>query len=105
MDKREDIISIVKKYVELVRASNFPMHINKAYLFGSYALDCPKEDSDIDVALVVDKWIGNYEDTVVPIWRLRKNIDFRIEPHIIVPDEDFADFLPEILKTGIEIQD
>ena len=103
MDKREDIISIAKKYLELVKASGFPMQINKAYLFGSFAKDCPRKDSDIDIALVVNEWVGDYEETVVPIWRLRKNVDFRIEPHIVVPNEDYADFLPEIQRTGIEI--
>ena len=103
MDKREDIISIAEKYLTLVKKSNFPMQIDKAYLFGSYAKGCPKKDSDIDIAIIVNKRIGGYEETVVPIWRLRKNIDFRIEPHIIVPDEDYAGFLPEIQRTGIEI--
>jgi len=103
MDKREDIISIVKQYLELVRASSFPMKINKAYLFGSFAADSPQKNSDIDIALVVDEWVGDYEEAIVPIWRLRKKVDFRIEPHIIVPNEDYADFLPEIQKTGIEI--
>jgi len=103
MDKREDIISIAKKYLELVKASGFPMQINKAYFFGSFAKDCPRKDSDIDIALVVNEWVGDYEETVVPIWRLRKNVDFRIEPHIVVPNEDYADFLPEIQRTGIEI--
>jgi len=103
MDKRENIILLAKKYLELVKASSFPMQINKAYLFGSFAKDCPEKDSDIDIALVVNKWVGDYEEAVVPIWRLRKSVDFRIEPHIIVPDEDYADFLPEIQRTGIEI--
>ena len=103
MDKREDIISIAKKYLELVKASDFPMQIEKAYLFGSHAKGYPQKDSDIDIALVVNKRIGGYEEAVVSIWRLRKNVDFRIEPHIIVPDEDCADFLPEIQRTGIEI--
>ena len=104
MDEREDVILKAKKYVELVKASGFPMQINKAYLFGSFAKGCPKKDSDIDIALVVKKWEGNYEEAIVPIWRLRKKIDFRIEPHIVVPDEDYADFFPEIQRTGIEIQ-
>ena len=103
MDKREDIISIAKTYIELVKASDFPMQIDKAYLFGSYATGSSKKDSDIDIALVVNEWIGDYEETVVPIWRLRKNVDFRIEPHIIVPNEDYAGFLPEIQRTGIEL--
>ena len=103
MDKREDVITIAKKFLELVKTSGIPMEIDKAYLFGSYAKNCPQKDSDIDIALVVNKWGGNYEETIVPIWRLRKKVDFRIEPHIIVPDEDYAGFLPEIEKTGIEI--
>ena len=103
MDKTEDVIAIAKRYLELVKASGFPMQINKAYIFGSYARGCPDEDSDIDIAFVVDEWVGDYEETVVPIWRLRKSVDFRIEPHIIVPNEDYADFLPEIQRMGIEI--
>ena len=103
MDEREDIIAIAKKYISLVRSSGLPLQISKAYLFGSFATGNPKKDSDIDIALVVNKWIGNYEETVIPIWRLRKKVDFRIEPHIIVQDEDYANFLPEIQKTGIEI--
>ena len=103
MDKREDIILVAKKYLELVKESNFPMQIDKAYLFGSYAKGCPQKDSDIDIAFIVKKWIGDYEETIVPIWRLRKSVDFRIEPHIVVQDEDYAGFLPEIQRTGIEI--
>ena len=103
MDKREDVISIVKRYLELVKASSFPMKINKVYLFGSFAGGSPQKDSDIDIAFIVDKWVGDYEEAVVPIWRLRKKVDFRIEPHIIVPNEDYADYLPEIQRTGIEI--
>ena len=103
MDKTEDIIAIAKRYLELVKASNFPMKIHKAYVFGSFARGCPGRDSDIDIALVVSEWVGDYEETIVPIWRLRKNVDFRIEPHIIVPDEDYSDFLTEIQRMGIEI--
>jgi predicted nucleotidyltransferase len=103
MDKREDIILIAKRYLELVRESNFPMQIDKAYLFGSYAKGCPQKDSDIDIAFIVNEWIGDYEEAVVPIWRLRKSVDFRIEPHIVVRDKDYAGFLPEIQRTGIEI--
>jgi predicted nucleotidyltransferase len=103
MDNREDIISIARKYLELVKESDFPMRIDKAYLFGSHAKGCPGKDSDIDIAFVVNEWVGDFEEAIVPIWRLRKSVDFRIEPHIVVPDEDYAGFLPEIQRTGIEI--
>jgi len=103
MDKKDDIISIAQKYYETVKSANLPMHIDKAYLFGSFAKGCPHKDSDIDVAFVVNKWEGGYLDTVVPVWSLRRNIDWRIEPHFVVPEEDYGNFLPEIQRTGVEL--
>ena len=104
MDKTEDIIATVRQYAQLVKASDLPISIDKAYLFGSFAKGTPHKDSDIDIAFVVSNWTGGYFDTVVPIWRLREDVDLRIEPHIIDPDEDYAYFLNEIQRTGILIQ-
>ena len=92
MDERENIVTIAKKYVELVKASNFPMHIEQAYLFGSFASGRYHKDSDIDIALVVNRWEGDYFDVVAPIWRLCESVDYRIEPHIVVPQEDYEVF-------------
>ena len=103
MDDRETIISKAKEYLELVKASDFPMQIEKAYLFGSFAKGNYHEHSDIDIALVVKHWVGDYFDVVPPIWNLCDNIDMRIEPHIVVPEDDYAGFLPEIERTGIEL--
>jgi len=103
MDKTEDIISIATKYAELVKASNLPIQIDKAYLFGSFARGTPHKDSDIDIAFVVSNWTGGYFDTIVPIWGLREKVDIRIEPHIIDPNEDYSYFLREVQRTGIEL--
>ena len=103
MDKREDIIEKIKDYQALVKQSNFPMPIEAVYLFGSYAKGTANKDSDIDVALVVSHFEGDYFDVIPPIWLLREKVDFRIEPHIIVRDADYAGFLDEIQQTGIRI--
>ena len=103
MDKTDDVISKVKEYSELVKASNLPIQIDEVYLFGSFAKGTPHKDSDIDIAFVVSNWKGGYFDTIVPIWRLCKEVDVRIEPHIIDPEEDYAYFLREIKRTGILI--
>ena len=103
MGKREDIIEKVNSYQTLVRQSNFPMPIEAVYLFGSHAKGTAHKDSDIDVALVVDHFNGDFFDVIPPIWLLRENIDFRIEPHVIAHDTDYAGFLDEIQKTGILI--
>jgi predicted nucleotidyltransferase len=103
MDKRDDIIGKVRKYKQLVLNSNFPMKIESVYLFGSYAKGMPHEHSDIDVALVVKRFKGDFFSVIPPIWKLRRQIDFRIEPHVIARDTDYAGMLDEIQQTGILI--
>ena len=101
MDERANIVKKVKAYHSLVKQSDFPMKIEKVYLFGSYAKGSFRKDSDIDVAFVVNKWQGDYFDVIPPIWKLTEQIDYRIEPHVIVPEEDYSGFLDEIQRTGI----
>ena len=103
MDKREDIIKKVNDYQIIVRQSDFPLPIEAVYLFGSYAKGTANKDSDIDVALVVNSFEGDYFDVIPPIHRLIEKVDFRIEPHVIARDTDYAGFLNEIQKTGILI--
>jgi len=101
MDKRADIIGKVKDYQTLVKKSDFPMPIEAVYLFGSHAKGTANPNSDIDVALVVNHFEGDYFDIIPPIWLLREGIDFRIEPHVIARDTDYAGFIDEIQQTGI----
>ena len=103
MDERDDIIGKVKKFKQLVLDSNFPMKIESVYLFGSYAKGMPHEHSDIDVALVVKRFKGSFFKVIPSIWKLRRQIDFRIEPHVIARDTDYIGFLDEIQNTGILI--
>jgi predicted nucleotidyltransferase len=103
MDKRDDIVEKVKDYQTLVRNSNFPMPIEAVYLFGSHAKGTAHKDSDIDVALVVNHFDGDFFDVIPPIWLLRESVDFRIEPHVIARDTDYAGFLDEIRQTGIQV--
>jgi len=103
MDERNDIINKVRKYKQLVIDSKFPMKIENVYLFGSYAKGTPRKHSDIDVAFVVNRFKGNFFKVIPPIWKLRRQVDFRIEPHVVARDTDYAGFIDEIKRTGIEI--
>jgi predicted nucleotidyltransferase len=103
MDKREDIIGKVMAYQSLVKQSDFPMPIKAVYLYGSYAKGTANKDSDIDVALVVDHFEGNFFDVIPPIWRLTEKVDFRIEPKVVARDTDYAGFLDEIQSTGVRV--
>lgn len=56
MDKTE-AINKVKQYSSLLKEY---LKIEKIYLYGSYAKNNNREDSDIDVAIVVNKIEGDY---------------------------------------------
>ncbi|HEB32448.1 MAG TPA: nucleotidyltransferase domain-containing protein [Spirochaetes bacterium] len=79
--------------------------IKKACLFGSYAGDVYNDDSDIDIALVIEN-IEDHFGTQINLMKLRRKYDTRIEPHPF-KIEDFNESHPfafEILKKGIEIR-
>ena len=104
MDKRATVIEKVNTYRELVNR-HFPMKIDQCWLFGSYAKGTPREHSDIDVALVVKQLGDDYDFlTMEPLlWKLRGQVDSRIEPVLIAQDTDYTGFFDEIKRTGIEI--
>jgi predicted nucleotidyltransferase len=72
-------------------------------LFGSYAKGNAREDSDVDVAIVVKTLTGDYFTTRPLLWRIRREVDDRIEPVLIDKTHDESGFLSEIMKTGIAI--
>ena len=104
MDERENIIDKVTQYKKLVM-EKFPVPIEEFWLFGSHAKNNIHKDSDIDVALIVNKLDDDFSvlNTEPILWRLKRQIDFRIEPHLLARENDYAGFLDEIMQTGILI--
>jgi uncharacterized protein len=96
MDQRE-IVEKLTRYKELV-AMHFD--IEMLILFGSHAKGTANEDSDIDVAVVVKKINTDFGDYAPLLWKLRRQIDSRIEPVLIEKDYDPGGFLQEILSSG-----
>jgi predicted nucleotidyltransferase len=99
MDKKE-ALEKVRAYKTLLK-DYFP--VESVYLFGSYTKNTQHEDSDIDVAIVVNHIDADFFSVNPLLWKLRRQIDHRIEPILIEKDYDPADFLSEIKKNGIEI--
>ena len=98
MDTPNAIDDILQKYAKVVR-SNFKC--SDIILFGSFARGTNSEESDIDVAVVLDEF-KNRMDIQLELMRLRRNIDSRIEPHPF-RQKDFNISNPlvdEILKYG-----
>jgi predicted nucleotidyltransferase len=101
MDKRT-AIKKVNEYINFLKKKKY--NITKAYLFGSYVKGTYNDDSDIDIALVIEK-MGDHFDTQVDLMKLRREFDTRIEPHPFAVDEfnESHPFASEILKSGIKV--
>jgi predicted nucleotidyltransferase len=97
MDK-EQIITLVQRYYEAIR-NHFS--IKKVVLFGSYSSGVPKEWSDIDVAVFLNEMPSDLIAAESKLFKLRRNIDSRIEPIIIYDENDPSGFTADVLRNGI----
>lgn len=96
MDKAKALES-ARKYADLVRGS---FDVKKVILFGSHAKGTALADSDIDVAVVFERIDGDYLDVITQLSRLRREIEYRIEPVALEQRNDRSGFLKEILRSG-----
>lgn len=92
----------VKRYVSFLKENDFK--IRHAYVFGSYAKGNFTDDSDIDLAVVMNN-LSNSFTMQVELMKISRKFDTRIEPHPF--DENDFDttnpFAHEILTTGVQI--
>ena len=97
------INNTILTYLKLLNENN--IEVEKAYLFGSYSTGNNKEWSDIDLALISDKFSGdNFSDRNM-ISKITVSVDGRLEPHTF-RTSDFNEsnpFAREIINTGIRI--
>jgi predicted nucleotidyltransferase len=76
MDKSE-AIKIANKYANAVKSNYDCVEV---ILFGSYVKGTSHEESDIDIAVILQGF-ENPIDIQLELMRLRRKIDSRIEPH------------------------
>lgn len=98
---KQSIIETAERFTQQLPAE---WDVKKAFLFGSYARGVEREESDIDIAVVLGN-MTDFFDTQMQMMRVRRSIDLRIEPHPI-SESEFNTTNPlalEIQKTGIEI--
>lgn len=97
----ESAVNIAKEYLSSL-PSDF--NVRRAYIFGSYAKGTQREESDIDIAVVFGQ-MDDFFEMQMELFRRRRKIDLRIEPHPF-DEDDFSENNPvavEIMNTGIEI--
>lgn len=95
MDKK--IIVIAKRYVEKVKTVVSPEMV---VLYGSHVKGKAGDESDIDIAVVLDKAPVDYLQTSSNLCGLVRDVDTRIEPVLLIRGYDRSGFLESVLKQG-----
>ena len=98
MDKEQAIV-LAKRYKAMV-AERLPL--KALYLYGSYSKGNYREDSDMDIAVVVERLDDNYFEDTPLLWKLRRKISNLIEPVLLIEDMSNPLYC-DIARTGILI--
>jgi len=96
MDTRE-AVTIAKQYAHVVAQD---MNPDMIVLYGSTVNGTRRDDSDIDVAVIFDKFEGNGLKIAAHLYGLCKGISYDIEPLLCDLSDDRSGFVEEILRTG-----
>lgn len=99
----KSILKTAQRFIEIIRRQGIP--VRNAYLFGSWVQGRADESSDIDLAVVSEKFQGikfydrrKLDDAVLSV-----DTDIHVHPY---RPEDFTEdnpFVREILRTGVRI--
>ncbi|MCL4456977.1 MAG: nucleotidyltransferase domain-containing protein [Nitrospirae bacterium] len=106
MARKEDkkiIYRKIKDYIKILKGNG--IDVWRLYLFGSYAKNRFTAESDIDLAVFLNKDDIDAFMEDVKLMRLRRQVDLRIEPHSFALS-DFKEpdpFIKEIITTGKRI--
>lgn len=99
MDK-EQAINIVRQYKA---ALSDTYKGAKVLLYGSYSKGTAREDSDIDVAIIIPSVRGgNWFTLVPPLWTCARKINSLIEPVLMV-DGEHSPLYDDVMHTGVMV--
>jgi predicted nucleotidyltransferase len=100
MDKKT-VKKIVLRFGKEVKKQ---LPVKSIILYGSYINGKPHEDSDIDVAVVMEESKYSFLKVNTILQKIMWNIDTRIEPIVMSSKFSNKDFFDHVMKTGLEIR-
>jgi uncharacterized protein len=101
---KNDALDKAKMLVALLNSNGIEVY--EAYVFGSAVKDQMDESSDIDVAIVSDKFSGIPFYDILKISKLRRAVDLKLEVHPFSMKEVLNDpplFFMDIKSKGIAV--
>ena len=83
-------------------ADNVAKQVNPdaVIFFGSYVNGTPHQWSDIDIAVVIDDFSGNWLEISSMLYGLAWELPAGIEPHLLDSKNDRSGFVEHVKKTG-----
>lgn len=96
VESNQSPLEVAKKYVELLHSKKIAFEA--VLLFGSAVNGGFNEDSDIDIAVVMQD-VPNRFFMELDLARYRHEIDLRIEPHILTVEEAESPFWFDLSKS------
>ncbi|MDR1917913.1 MAG: nucleotidyltransferase domain-containing protein [Christensenellaceae bacterium] len=79
------------------------LQFNAVIVFGSYVNGQPTEDSDIDVAIIINDVNIDWYNTMVKLCEIARKVNCYIEPHLISLNNDKSGFAKHIIETGMKV--
>jgi predicted nucleotidyltransferase len=76
---------------------------SRFYYVGSYARNSARAESDIDVAVIYNRFSGNWLETSAKLFGLCWGMSSYIEPILLDRARDPSGFVEEVLRTGIRV--
>lgn len=98
MDK-EQAINLARAYK---RAVERLLPVKALYLYGSFSKGTYTAESDIDIAVIVDKLKDDYFEDTPLLWNLRRKISTLIEP-VLLTEDSSNPLYRDVMRTGILI--
>ena len=95
MDQK--VIEIAKQYAEKVRQT---MPVSRVVLYGSHVSGRAHQDSDIDIAVIVDDFAGDYLKASANLFNLVRGLSTRIEPILLSRKHDRSGFVSQVIRQG-----
>lgn len=95
MDKK--IVDIARLYAQKVKSL---VPVSMVVLYGSHARGAARKNSGIDIAVVVDRFCGDYLKASAELFNLVRTVSKRIEPVLLYRENDKSGFLKHVLRHG-----
>ena len=102
--KKEEGMDLAKRFKTRLLELDLP--VKDVILHGSVAKEETHEWSDVDIAVICVPFRPTRHDENVELMRARRDIDLRIEPFALHPDDfnnRYWGFPSEVMKNGISV--